>query len=157
MRLAVRRSRVDGLGVFTEDPVPAGATLLSFSHVTLPWREVLVRFGQDYLDRCLQVDDGVEALVEPGSPGWYLNHSCEPNAGVSGPNVVAMRDLEPGEEVLLDYSLTLGNDEWTMECSCGAPSCRLTVGSFWRLPEETRRRYLPFAAQHIRRRGRARP
>src|SRR5215469_4098773 len=46
-----------------------------------------------------------------GSPRWnlarYINHSCEPNAKPVGRNggivVVALRRIEPGEEITYDY------------------------------------------------------
>ena len=58
----------------------------------------------------------------------FINHSCEPNVGFAGNIVlVAMRDISPGEELTTDYALFDDHDE-TMECQCGTPSCRGTIG-----------------------------
>ncbi|MGE0527480.1 MAG: SET domain-containing protein-lysine N-methyltransferase [Bdellovibrionales bacterium] len=60
----------------------------------------------------------------------HLNHSCEPNLGLQGQIVyVALRDVQPGEELTFDYAMT--DDElYEMECRCGTPSCRKTITGF---------------------------
>ena len=50
-------------------------------------------------------------LTIDGSPRWnvarYINHSCRPNAKPVGRNggivIVALRRIEPGEEITYDY------------------------------------------------------
>ena len=70
----------------------------------------------------------------------FINHSCEPNAGlrIEGTTVDlhAIRDIAAGEEILFDYSTTLDEDDFTMSCQCGAPSCRETIGDGKYLPED---------------------
>ncbi len=70
----------------------------------------------------------------------FINHSCEPNVGFAGNTVlVAMRDISPGEELTIDYALF---DEYDgmMQCRCGTPSCRATIGSQdWQRPELQRK------------------
>ena len=56
--------------------------------------------------------------------GRYINHSCDPNTlTLPGMEVeVAVRDIEPGEEVTDDYgTLNLPRD---MVCLCRSPRCR---------------------------------
>jgi len=66
----------------------------------------------------------------------YTNHSCEPNIALQGQIVyVAMREIEPGEELTHDWATT---DDLTyeMECRCGRPTCRGTItGKDWMKPE----------------------
>lgn len=69
---------------------------------------------------------------------WLFNHPCSPNAGSAGeaPTQVAMRTIEAGEEVTIDYALIGSEADWTMECFCGMPNCRSVVtGRDWLLPE----------------------
>jgi hypothetical protein len=70
----------------------------------------------------------------------FINHSCEPNVGFAGNTVlVAKRDIGPGEELTTDYALF---DEYDgmMQCRCGTPSCRATIGSQdWQRPELQRK------------------
>jgi hypothetical protein len=82
----------------------------------------------------------------------FLNHSCEPNTGFAGNIVlVAMRDVEPGEELTTDYALFDDNDE-SMRCGCGTPSCRGVInGRDWRRPE-LQRRYGPYFSTYLLRR-----
>ncbi len=89
------------------------------------------------------------AVIHP--PGCYLNHSCEPNAMRSGVKVFAWRDIGRGDEITIDYRLNaFDGSSWPR--LCGAPSCTGTVvGSFFALPPETRRTYLPYAPTFIRR------
>jgi hypothetical protein len=66
----------------------------------------------------------------------YSNHSCEPNIGVRGQIVfVAMRDIEGGEELTHDWATT-DDDNYRMECRCGAAACRkIITGQDWRRKE----------------------
>lgn len=89
----------------------------------------------------LQTGRRTYILLEP--PGVYANHSCDPNAGIAGNRaLVALRDIPAGEEIRFDYSTTMDEDFWTMECRCGAATCRGVVGDFKTLPPEVQARYL---------------
>jgi uncharacterized protein len=56
----------------------------------------------------------------------YVNHSCHPNTmSTAWGFEVALRDIEPGEEITDEYSLF--NLEWEMECACGHHNCRGTI------------------------------
>jgi len=57
--------------------------------------------------------------------GRYLNHSCEPNCGGSEFWFeVALRDIEPGEQLTNDYATLYMRPSEGFACRCGAPSCR---------------------------------
>ena len=66
----------------------------------------------------------------------FINHSCEPNVGFGGNIVlVAMRDIEAGEELTTDYVL-FDDYEGSMDCDCGRPGCRGRIdGRDWQRPE----------------------
>ncbi|HEV2763869.1 MAG TPA: methyltransferase domain-containing protein [Pyrinomonadaceae bacterium] len=86
----------------------------------------------------LQVErDLFLAPVGPPEPGDYVCHSCDPNAGLAGQiTLVALRDIEPGEEVCFDYAMSDCSDYDEFECACGSPGCRLRVtGEDWRRPD----------------------
>lgn len=63
----------------------------------------------------------------------YMNHSCAPNCGVRGSVVVvARRDIPAGEELTFDYGTT-DTDRWSLDCGCGATTCRgRMTGDDWR-------------------------
>jgi len=87
----------------------------------------------------------------------FLNHSCEPNVGFAGNVVlVAMRDVAAGEELTTDYTL-FDDYEGSMECRCGTPSCRGTIGGRdWQRPD-LQRRYGPYFSWYLLRRFRQWP
>ncbi len=85
----------------------------------------------------------------------FFNHSCDPNSGFSGQVfLVAMRDIDAGEEITFDYGMTVsesaGSDMvFRMACSCGSPLCRKTITEDdWKLPE-LQVRYKGFFSQYI--------
>ena len=86
-------------------------------------------------------------------PPDYVNHSCDPNSGLSGQiTLVAMRDISSGEEITYDYAMSDGSpyDEFT--CSCGSPHCRGHVsGDDWRR-SELWRRYAGYFSPYLQRR-----
>jgi SET domain-containing protein len=87
----------------------------------------------------LQVEDGLyQYSFLEGEADW-INHSCEPNAGISGQTVlVAMRRILPGEEVCFDYAMTENNTfpHTEFDCYCNTPSCRgRFTGQDWKNPD----------------------
>jgi hypothetical protein len=86
---------------------------------------------------------GRRSYILPAPPGVFVNHSCDPNAGiVDDSRLVAIRDIAPDDEIRFDYSTTMDEDLWTMECRCGTPDCRGLVTDFRHLPTAVRERYL---------------
>jgi SET domain-containing protein len=87
----------------------------------------------------------------------FINHSCEPNVGFAG-NIllVAMRDIDPGEELTTDYAL-FDDYDGEMQCRCGTASCRGTIGGRdWQRPE-LQRRYGNYFSWYLLRRLGSRP
>jgi uncharacterized protein len=66
----------------------------------------------------------------------YINHSCNPNMGLSGNIiVVALRDIEAGEELCLDYAMLFSGGP-SFECRCGEDNCRKTItGEDWKITD----------------------
>jgi hypothetical protein len=80
----------------------------------------------------------------------YVNHSCEANCGIKGLfDIVAMRTIQPGEEITWDYEMTEDSDWWRMDCRCGSPRCRKVIGAYRNLPEEFRVKYRGFISQWL--------
>lgn len=86
---------------------------------------------------------GPATYMDLDAPAVFANHSCEPSVGIRDSSAVyALREIKRGEELRFDYSTTMSERHWTMECLCGTPSCRRIIGDFHDLPEELQRRYL---------------
>ncbi len=52
------------------------------------------------------------------------NHSCSPNTGFDGLNVIAKSEIQEGEELTLDYAEFLDEHMEPFKCQCGAHNCR---------------------------------
>ena len=100
-------------------------------------RSRLDEMSDDRQSRSIQVDHDLFLVSgEVPEAGDMLNHSCEPNCGVIGSAViVAMRDIEIGEELTFDYAMTDASDYDEFTCLCGESACRTVVtGADWRDP-----------------------
>ncbi len=110
----------------------AGERILTFTGGEIDFAGTLAK-GDRECD-ALQIGPGRYLDLEP--PGVFTNHSCQPNAGIRGDVfLVALRDLRAGEEIRFDYSTTMDEDHWTLECRCGSPNCRGLIGDFKWLPK----------------------
>lgn len=67
-------------------------------------------------------------LWDDNPAGWApQNHSCEANTAYRGLNVYALRDINKGEELTLDYSLFLDEHMEPFHCTCGSAHCKGTI------------------------------
>ena len=62
----------------------------------------------------------------------FLNHCCSPNAffDTLTIEVRALKDIEPGEEVVLNYCATEEELVEPFKCECGSPDCYGMVRGF---------------------------
>jgi hypothetical protein len=62
----------------------------------------------------------------------FINHACSPNAFVIFPEleVRALRDIESGEEVMINYCATEEELFEPFSCHCGSPHCYGQVRGF---------------------------
>jgi hypothetical protein len=81
----------------------------------------------------------------------YLNHSCDPNLGMRGEiTFVSMRDISASEELTHDWAMT-DDDDYSVECNCGAPDCRKTLtGKDWQRPD-LQKRYSGYFSAYLAR------
>jgi uncharacterized protein len=79
----------------------------------------------------------------------YSNHSCNPNLGMRGEiTFVATRDIRAGEELTHDWAMT-DDDEYAVECKCGAANCRkILTGKDWQRPE-LQKRYAGYFSAYL--------
>eukprot|EP00405_Crypthecodinium_cohnii_P036368 CAMPEP_0206541538 /NCGR_PEP_ID=MMETSP0325_2-20121206/9674_1 /ASSEMBLY_ACC=CAM_ASM_000347 /TAXON_ID=2866 /ORGANISM="Crypthecodinium cohnii, Strain Seligo" /LENGTH=221 /DNA_ID=CAMNT_0054039499 /DNA_START=89 /DNA_END=751 /DNA_ORIENTATION=+ len=80
------------------------------------------------------------------APAIFLNHSCEATVGLL-PNeqgaydFVALRPLEVGEEIVIDYGMAEFKPTAIEKCLCGTPACRGTKINFEDSREVIRAKY----------------
>lgn len=144
----VRASAVEGLGLFALHNFETGDLI----RVVNIRREITD-------DAPLRPEDGERPehcaypdgkVVLYGMPDRHLNHSCDPNAWERHTKdrieIVARRPIAANEELRVDYLINnSGGNSWP--CNCGAARCREMTGvSFFTLPLDQQREYLPLLA-----------
>jgi len=139
-----------GWGSFAVTPIARGETVAAFGGWVVP-RAVLATLSEDRQGRSIQIDDDLYLVSsDMPEPGDMLNHSCEPNCGLAGSAlVVAMRDIEPHEELCFDYAMCDASDYDEFRCLCGAATCReIVTGADWRDPV-LQAKYLGYFSPHL--------
>jgi len=93
--------------------------------------------------------------IDPAEFTKYLNHCCDPTCGIKNRSqVVAMYDLQEGEQVAIDYAMIVPfyTTEMTDEnrvCRCGSVRCRGKLGAYNELPDEVRQRYAGYISEYL--------
>lgn len=143
-----RESKIGGLGVFVLEAVKKGQVISEFRLEREITPETPLRPEKgERSEHCSMFDDRY-CLV--AIPERYLNHSCDPNTNLhydeTGIHIVALRDIEAGTELTVDYLINnSGGDSWP--CNCGSARCRGETGySFFTLSKAFQREYLPLLA-----------
>lgn len=143
--LEVRLTARKGRGVFTCGPIAAGQRILGFQGRVLR--------GCDLSDDLLAMQIGPDLwLCSDGSLlDDCVNHSCDPNSGFGNGEIIlyALRDIAAGEEITWDYSTSINEPGWTLECRCESPNCRKIVRSWGELTEDERERLRPTALDYL--------
>lgn len=134
-KATVRESRIHGKGLFSIEPISRGEVVcVKGGHIfdrqtlrSLPewYRAAEIQIAEDLFIGPLSEEEREGSMI-------YSNHSCDPNIGVQGQILfVALRDIEPGEELTHDWATT-DDDDYAIECKCGSTSCRgIITGRDW--------------------------
>ena len=128
-----------GRGLFAARTFASGERILEFGGPVITLVQTAAK-GEAEANP-LQFDH--DRYFDIGPPAVFLNHSCAPNTGIIEQRwLVALRDIAAGEELRFDYSTTMHENRWTMQCRCGEAGCRGLVTDFRLLPPGVQRRYL---------------
>jgi hypothetical protein len=131
------RDVTGGKAVYARDIIESGELVGVWSGHIIP-TEALDELPEEIRRHTVQVEEGLYlASVSGNEPPDFINHSCEPNAGLDGQiAIVALHRILPGEEVTIDYAMCDGTPYDEFECACGTSLCRGRVtGEDWRNPE----------------------
>jgi SET domain-containing protein len=125
--IEIKPSGIDGQGCFAAAGFKRGRKIAEYTGEKISRREVARRVKGK---RRLYISGINSYWAIDGNCGGngtqFINHSCEPNcfSKVVRDHILffALRDIEAGEEILLDYGDSYHSD--SKRCNCGAPSCR---------------------------------
>lgn len=123
----VHESAIDGHGVFAAESVPALAKIGEIRGEAISVEDARIRATRH--ERIMIVELSRRRAIDfskSTDPMRFTNHSCQPNARLSIDNgrveFYALRVIEPGEELTVDYGET--HHAGRLACRCGAPGCR---------------------------------
>lgn len=141
-----------GRAVFARERVRAKEVLVVWGGEVVTG-DMLSHMSDDKHRLSIQIEEDLYLVTGMEGPADWVNHSCDPNAGLVGQVVlVALRDIRVGEEICFDYSTSDGSPYDEFDCGCGAKTCRHHVtGDDWKLPE-LQVRYVGHFSPYIQRR-----
>lgn len=134
----IRTSVTEGRGLFAKEAIAKGELVsVRGGHIISRQMEASLEKPPGYWG--YPISD--EFVLAPFTPEevenvmMFLNHSCEPNVGILGQVIfVAMRDIQPDEELSIDYAMFGWSDE-PFRCNCQAATCRGVISqNDWQLP-----------------------
>jgi hypothetical protein len=126
-----------GFGVFAKEPILPGETIFYLNGRLIDFAASKLEMGE------YSVQIGLDTYVDPISPGRFLNHSCNPNSGfVNDITLIAIAPIEVGDEIRFDYSTTMLERHWELQCRCEAANCRRRIRDFDLIPGDLQTRYL---------------
>jgi SET domain-containing protein len=145
-QLEIRLTPLKGRGVFTREPIAGGQKIMAFQGWVLPTEAL----SEDLM--AMQIAPDLWLCSDGSLLDDYVNHSCEPNAGFLEGDLVlyGLRDIDTGEEICWDYSTSISQPGWSMECRCGSLRCRGVIRSWGELTPAKREALRGLALAYLR-------
>jgi len=125
--LSIQKSSISGNGCFATIRFSRGKKIAEYTGERISDLEAQKRARNRRILRICDIDgrwslDGARG----GNGTHYINHSCQPNAYMrtlyGHVLFFALRDINPREEITIDYEQTLHPN--SKLCTCGAENCR---------------------------------
>jgi len=63
--------------------------------------------------------------------------------------IVAMKPIKKGDEITIDYSTTVGENYWKMNCLCGSKNCRKIIGPYKFLTRKIKKKYKGWESDYL--------
>jgi hypothetical protein len=124
-----RDGSIHGSSLVTTERIQTGVAVWELDEPTYSWQEV-----ESWSKERRQAFDwygfqcGVDQYSLPEGLSREMNHSCDPTTSWSNSTtLVALRDIEAGEEITYDYSTSDITQVFEMKCECGSSRCRGTI------------------------------
>jgi len=124
--LQVRKSRIQGKGLFTDAPIRSRKKIGNFTGEEISVREA--RRRAHGAERIAIVEFSATRAIDGSggdNPLQFVNHSCDPNVFIriayNRVEFYAQRDICAGEELTCNYGESHHNGK--LPCLCGAVKC----------------------------------
>ncbi len=125
-KLSAGKSTINGRGCFAAVRIPKRTKVGELRGERITNREAVQRVARGGKVRICEIDQrwSIDASVG-GDASRFINHSCAPNcfSRIQQGHILffALRDIEVGEEISLDYT---PSQHPGRRCTCGAATCR---------------------------------
>ena len=127
----IKGNAIAGYGIYASRQIQAGEPvfqgegrsqrLITRRYVEENWSEEEKLVFRRY---AYPISNEVFLLWDDNPSEWApQNHSCQPNTAYNGLNVVALTQINPGEELTLDYASFLDEHMEPFQCKCGRANC----------------------------------
>lgn len=149
MLLRSDKARSGNQGAFTTRKAAVGETLCTWAMPLV----VSASLDENQARYSVLVYDNLVMPPTKDDASNFTNHSCEPSAAVrfalldrgspfAVADLIALKNLEEGEEVTFDYASVMMDERFSFPCRCGSGSCRGRVSTWRTLPVPQRKRLL---------------
>jgi hypothetical protein len=148
IQLQVRQTPATGRGVFAVNFIAAGTAVMKLEGQAFRTQDI----PPDSF--AMQIDEDWWLCSDGTALDDCVNHCCDPNTGFAkrDPVLYALRDIAPGEQVTWDYSTSISEPGWQLQCLCASPRCRRVVLPFQELSLEQQMRLRPITLHYLRER-----
>jgi SET domain-containing protein len=132
-KLHIRRSRIERLGVFAGQAIPARKRVIQYTGERVSEREAMRRTAKMFLagnaGRVYTVRLNRRSMLDGsvgGSGAEFINHGCDPNLTMRRIRgqvfLYSFKKIKAGEELTVDYGFRCSHP-----CRCGSSKCRGTM------------------------------
>lgn len=141
-----------GEGVFANREFKKGENVFEFKGEVVKGDDIPEIINPED-DRFMQIGEDLY-IGRSGNTDDLFNHSCNPNSGMffvkseegGGKRtryfLRAIKNIKKDEEITWDYSTTMDEDGWEMDCLCGSKNCRHKIRDFKYLPKKVQDNYI---------------
>jgi D-alanine--D-alanine ligase len=134
-KYTVKGNAIAGYGIYATVDIAKGTTIfhgeekaqriVTKKFVDEHWNETQ---KEDFRRYAYPISKEVFILWDSNPSEWApQNHCCDANTGYQGLNVIALKNIEKGQELTLDYASFLDEHAEPFDCHCGSSNCRGTV------------------------------
>lgn len=129
--LMVRSSSIHAAGCYTTRRIKRGARVIEYDGPRFTKDEADERYSNRDITYLFSSGED-EVVIDGFGTAMFINHSCDPNCESESIDgrvfIVAIRNIDAGEELTYEYHLHDSDDE-EADCYCGAKQCRGTMFS----------------------------
>ena len=139
----IKKSNIDNKGLYASKNIKAKQIVIHYKGKLVTKKEVEKnpKFDNDKAIYLFNINNRYDLDGDfKYNDARLINHSCNPNCEVEGKGlklwIVAIKDIQKGEELSYDYGFGYDEDYKQFVCKCGAKNCVgyiVREGSRWRI------------------------